>query len=33
VKSIDSFMITIVVLLLAAGMRIVLPSLPGNQRS
>jgi hypothetical protein len=33
VKSIDAFMITIVVLLLAAGMRIVLPSLPGNQRS
>jgi hypothetical protein len=33
VKAIDSFMITVLVLLLAAGTRILLPFLPGNQRS
>jgi hypothetical protein len=33
VKAIDSFMITVLVLIIAAGMRIVLPYLPGNQRS
>jgi hypothetical protein len=33
VKGFDSFMITIVLLLLAAGLHIVWPSLPGNQRS
>jgi hypothetical protein len=32
VKSIDSFMITVLILLVAAGMRIVWPRLPGNQR-
>jgi hypothetical protein len=33
VKSIDAFMITVLVMLIAAGMRIVWPYLPGNQRS
>jgi hypothetical protein len=33
VKSIDAFMITVLVLLLAAGTRIVIPSLPGRDRS
>ena len=33
VKGFDSFMITIVLLLLAAAMHIVWPFLPGNQRS
>ena len=33
VKSIDAFMITVLILLIGAGMRILLPSLPGNQRS
>jgi hypothetical protein len=33
VKSIDAFMITVLVLVLAAGTRILLPFLPGNQRS
>ncbi|MEA2178558.1 MAG: hypothetical protein QOG77_1855 [Solirubrobacteraceae bacterium] len=33
VKSIDAFMITVLVLLLAAGTRIVIPHLPGTERS
>jgi hypothetical protein len=33
VKSLDAFLLTVLVLLLAAGTRIVLPFLPGNQRS
>jgi hypothetical protein len=33
VKSFDAFMLTMVIVLLAAGTRIVLPFLPGNQRS
>jgi hypothetical protein len=33
VKGFDSFMITIVLLLLAVAMHIVWPFLPGNQRS
>jgi hypothetical protein len=33
VKGFDSFMITIVLLLIAAGLHIVAPFLPGNQRS
>jgi hypothetical protein len=33
VKAIDSFMLTVLIVLLAAGARIVMPFLPGNQRS
>jgi hypothetical protein len=33
VKSFDAFMLTTLIVLLAAGTRILLPSLPGNQRS
>jgi hypothetical protein len=33
VKSIDAFLITVLIVLLAAGARIVTPFLPGNQRS
>jgi hypothetical protein len=33
VKALDAFMLTVLVLLLAAGTRILLPYLPGNQRS
>jgi len=33
VKSFDAFMLTMVIVLLAAGTRILLPFLPGNQRS
>jgi hypothetical protein len=33
VKSMDAFLITVLVVLLAAGTRIVLPSLPGRDRS
>jgi hypothetical protein len=33
VKAIDAFMLTTLIILLAAGTRIVLPHLPGNQRS
>ena len=32
VKGFDSFMITIVMLLLAAGARMLMPFLPGNQK-
>jgi hypothetical protein len=32
VKSFDAFMLTTLIILLAAGTRIVLPFLPGNQR-
>jgi hypothetical protein len=33
VKSFDAFMLTMVIVVLAAGTRILLPFLPGNQRS
>jgi hypothetical protein len=33
VKSFDAFLLTTLIVLLAAGARIVMPSLPGNQRS
>ena len=33
VKSFDAFMLTTLIVLLAAGTRIVIPFLPGNQRS
>jgi hypothetical protein len=33
VKAIDAFMLTVLIVLLAAGARIVMPFLPGNQRS
>jgi hypothetical protein len=33
VKAIDSFMITVLILVIAAGTRMVLPYLPGHQRS
>jgi hypothetical protein len=33
VKALDAFMLTTLIILLAAGTRIVLPFLPGNQRS
>lgn len=33
VKSFDAFMLTTLIILLAAGMRIMLPHLPGNQRN
>jgi hypothetical protein len=33
VKSLDAFMLTALIILLAAGTRIVLPHLPGNQRN
>jgi hypothetical protein len=33
VKSMDAFLITVLIVLLAAGTRIVLPSLPGRDRS
>jgi hypothetical protein len=33
VKAIDAFMITVLVLLLAAGTRMLLPYAPGKQRS
>ena len=33
VKAIDAFMLTVLVVLLAAGARMLMPDLPGNQRS
>ncbi len=33
VKALDAFLLTVLILLVAAGMRIAMPSLPGNQRS
>ena len=33
VKSFDAFMLTTLIIILAAGTRMVLPYLPGNQRS
>jgi hypothetical protein len=33
VKSFDAFLLTTLIVLLAAGTRIVMPFLPGNQRS
>lgn len=33
VKSLDAFMLTLLVILLAAGTRMLLPHLPGKQRS
>jgi hypothetical protein len=33
VKSFDAFLLTVLIILLAAGTRIVMPLLPGNQRS
>jgi len=33
VKSIDAIMLTVLIVLLAAGVRMIIPHLPGNQRS
>ena len=33
VKSLDAFMLTTLIIILAAGTRMLLPYLPGNQRS
>ncbi len=33
VKSFDAFMLTMLIIILAAGTRMLLPHLPGNQRS
>ena len=33
VKSIDAFMLTVLIIVVAAGTRMLMPFLPGNQRS